>query len=65
MRRKPACGCWHLQAGQGGAEALPGDAPRATLTSSVHAGFLGLSFPLCEMQIGAYTFQGYCEDSVS
>lgn len=51
--------------GQGGAEALPWSGPRTTLTSSAPEGFLGLHFPLCKMQIGAYMFQGYCEDSVS
>lgn len=65
MRGTPACGCWYLQASQGLAEALPAGAPRATLTGSVPAGFLGPNFPLCEMQIGAYMFQSYCEGSVS
>lgn len=54
-----------LLAGQGGAEALPGGAPRPILTSSVPAGFLGLHFPLCKMHIDVYMFQGYCKDSVS
>lgn len=54
-----------LRAGQGGAEALPGGAPRAILTSSVSVGFLGLHFPLCKTQIGAYMFQSYYEDSVN